>query len=230
MDASPFVASVATLIGDPTRAVMLCALKDKPALSATELAHAAGVAPNTASGHLAKLARAGLVSFQAVGRHRYYELARVEVADALEALEALGVAVAPAGRTEPPRLQSIRFARSCYDHLAGVLGVALTKALIDRGCLHPAKGELELTAVGESELSALGLDIVELKSRRRRLTKACRDWSEGRPHLGGSLGAAVFSRCCKLGWLRTGEGTRAVTLTRRGRRELGQRFGIAVPR
>ena len=121
----PYIAEVASLIGDPARANMLSALKDAPVLSATELAHVAGVAPNTASGHLAKLTQARMVTVTRQGRHRYYRLACDEVADALEALEALAVSAAPRQRRPGPRDDSIRFARTCYDHLAGRVGVKL---------------------------------------------------------------------------------------------------------
>ncbi len=124
----PYIAYVAALIGDPTRASMLSALKDESMLSASELAYIAAVAPNTASGHLAKLVHARLVTFKAEGRHRYYQLSQAEVADALEALEVLSVATAPANRLQRPQNHSTRFARSCYDHLAGSLGVEIAWA------------------------------------------------------------------------------------------------------
>ena len=132
---TPFVSSVAALIGDPTRALMLCALKDDSNLSATELAFIAGVAPSTASEHLTKLVNAGLITGTSKGRHRHFRLARAEVADALESLEALCVATAPADRLKPPIDPSFRFARTCYDHLAGTLGVAITWAMVQRNYL-----------------------------------------------------------------------------------------------
>ena len=119
---TPFVSSVAALIGDPTRALILSALKDDSNLSATELAYISGVAPSTASDHLAKLRKAGLVTYKSNGRHRHYRLACAEVADALESLEALSVSIAPPNRLKPPIDSSFRFARICYNHMAGSLG------------------------------------------------------------------------------------------------------------
>ncbi len=133
--AEPFIAEVASLIGDPARANMLAVLKDEVALTATELAHVAGVTPQTASAHLSKLTEARLVAVEREGRHRYYRLTGAEVAQALEALEVLAVAGPPRYRPPGPRDDALRFARSCYDHLAGRLGVAVTWALVDSGYL-----------------------------------------------------------------------------------------------
>ena len=124
----PYIAGAAALIGDPSRANMLSALKDDGVLSATELAHVADVAPNTASGHLVRLTEAGMVTVECKGRHRYYSLACHEVAEALEALEALSANIAPRHRPRSHNDDSIRYARSCYDHLAGKLGVRLAEA------------------------------------------------------------------------------------------------------
>lgn len=225
MTDTPYIAEVAALIGDPARANMLLTLKDVGVLSATELAHVAGVAPNTASGHLARLTEAGIVTVERKGRHRYFSLAGDAVADALEALESLATRSAPRAR---PRDPAIRFARSCYDHLAGTLGVRLTWSLASRGFLKATESNFLLTKKGERAFKNLGIDVDLLRAGRRQLTRRCLDWSEKRPHLGGALGAGLFAGLCELGWLRLQKGSRVVTVTRQGRTALKDHFQIAL--
>lgn len=224
----PYIAEVASLIGDPARANMLSALKDAPVLSATELAHVAGVAPNTASGHLAKLTQARMVTVTRQGRHRYYRLACDEVADALEALEALAVSAAPRQRPPGPRDDSIRFARTCYDHLAGRAGVKLAGSLLRLGYLTPTDDGFALGARGEAGFGEFGIEVHALRKNRRRLIRRCLDWSERRPHLGGALGASMLTRLCALGWLRRRKDTRAVVVTSLGRQAFRDRFAIEL--
>lgn len=225
----PYIAEVAALIGDPARANMLSAMKDDRALTATELAHIAGVAPNTASGHLAKLVQARLVAVEREGRHRWYRLASPQVAETLEALEELAVGAAPRSRSPGPRDEAIRFARVCYDHLAGEVGVRLTGALIGRGYLTDEEGPAALTRKGERALIRFGLDLEALGTTRRRLVRSCLDWSGRRPHLGGALGASLFLRFHELGWVRRRPGARAVTVTGRGRQGFRDWFDMQLP-
>ncbi|HEX9770332.1 MAG TPA: winged helix-turn-helix domain-containing protein [Kiloniellales bacterium] len=222
----PYIAEAAALIGDPARANMLLALKDEGALTASELAHIAGVTPQTASGHLAKLTQAGLAAVERQGRHRYYRLAEARVADALEALMGLAVATAPRRRRPGPRDEAVRFARSCYDHLAGRLGVALTWSLVEQGSLDVRDDGFLLTGEGEKRLSAFGLEPSRLRPGRRPLTRRCLDWSERRPHLGGALGAALMTRALTLGWIARRKGSRAVALTTAGRTGFKDVFGV----
>lgn len=224
----PYIAEVAALIGDPARADMLLALKNAGVISATELAHVAGVAPNTASGHLAKLTQARLIAVERQGRHRYYRLASAQVAEALEALETLAVSAAP--RTPPPQVRdgAVRFARSCYDHLAGHLGVKLTWALVNQGALAASEDGFALTKSGEALFTDLGIDFAALRARRRPLLRSCLDWSERRPHLGGALGASLLARLSALGWIRRKSGTRVVSVTSRGRQAFRDRFQIEL--
>jgi len=220
----PYIAESAALIGDPARANMLSALKDDGVLSATELAHVAGVAPNTASGHLARLTEAGMVTVECKGRHRFYRLTCHEVAEALEALEALAASIAPRHRPRSHHDDSIRYARSCYDHLAGRLGVRLAEALAQLQFIEHTPDGFALLDRGKTAFVALGIDIDALKTKRRRLVRRCPDWSEQQAHLGGALGAKLFEQFCDLGWLRRQRGTRAVSLTPKGKSALRKHF------
>jgi DNA-binding transcriptional ArsR family regulator len=220
----PNIAEVAFLIGDPARANMLSALKDDNSLTATELTHIAGVAPNTASGHLAKLVAAQLVLVERVGRHRHFRLVSEEIADVLEALESLGAKITPRYRTVAPSDSSLRFARSCYDHLAGHLGVQLTWSLVALGYLATTDNGFALRNKGRSAFAKFGINVDQMLTSRRRLARQCLDWSERRPHLGGALGASLLSRLYELGWLRRDKHTRAVFVTPGGRRGFKERF------
>lgn len=218
------LAGTAAAIGDPARANMLAALMDGRALTATELARIAGVAPQTASGHLARLAEAGLILPEKQGRHRYHRLASPAVATMLEGLMALAGAARPAPATGP-RDSALRQARTCYDHLAGRLAVAITDSLVARGHLLLEADGAEITASGTGFLQELG---VEAKSSRRLLCRPCLDWSERRPHLAGAIGAALCARCLGMGWLRRREGTRALLITPAGEQGFRASFGVEM--
>lgn len=224
-----YIAEIASLIGDPARANMLFALKDDGVLSATELSYIAGVAPNTASGHLAKLMQANMVTVERKGRHRFYRLAGAELAEALEALQELAVIATPRSHRPDPRGDAIRFARVCYDHLAGELGIKLAGSLVSLGYLGPPEDGFVLRKKGEAALVDLGIDLNELRAGRRRFVRLCLDWSGRRPHLGGALGASLCSRLKELGWVRRGKSTRAVFVTNKGRQGFRDWFDIEVP-
>lgn len=221
------VAAVAALIGDPARAAMLDALLDPRGLPVGALAGAAGIARSTASGHLARLLRAGLVTVAPEGRRRVYRLAGPEVAAALEALAVIAPPRPAAGLRGVLRTQDLRAARTCYDHLAGALGVALAERLCVDGLLEP--GDLALTDAGSEAFAGFGIDVAALRAGRRPLTRACLDWSERRPHLAGALGAALTGELLRRGWLRRQPGSRAVALTRRGEDGLEAAFGLLAP-
>lgn len=226
----PYIAEAAALIGDPSRAAMLSALMDGRALTATELAYASGITPQTASGHLARLTEARLVAVEKQGRHRYYRLANEHVAHALEALAVLAVHGAPRHRPTGPRDDAMRFARTCYDHLAGRVGVSLTRSLVINGYLEEGSDEFGITPEGRDRLAAFGLDIDALEGARRAFAGRCLDWSERTPHLGGALGAALLMQLEARGWIARKEGTRAVALTPSGEIALRREFGIALDR
>jgi DNA-binding transcriptional ArsR family regulator len=222
------IADVAAAIAEPARARMLCRLLDGHARTGTELSIVAGVSASTASAHLAKLVAHRLVKVAAQGRHRYYRLASAHVATALEALTVVaGVPQAPFVPSTPDRL---RAARTCYDHMAGALAVALHDRMF---ALHwlahaPANGDgaYEVTRAGHKALGALGVDVGEVRARRRRFACGCLDWSERRPHLAGALGAALLDLSLERRWIERDLDSRALSVTRNGRRALRERFGI----
>lgn len=224
----PYIAEAAALIGDPSRATMLSALMDGRALTATELAFASGITPQTASGHLAKLSDAKLISVEKQGRHRYYRLANEHVAQVLESLAVLAVHGAPRHRPTGPRDDAMKLARTCYDHLAGRLGVALTRSLVERGVLNESAKSFEITQSGRRDLAAFGLNLEAIEKSRRAHASRCLDWSERTPHLGGALGAALLGEIESRKWISRKKGSRAVGITPLGRAELEKNFGISL--
>lgn len=224
MKEGPDISRIAALIGDPARANILTALLSGQALTAKELATEAGITPQTASSHLARLAEGGLIVVMAQGRHRYTRLASAEVVQVLEAL--LGLAQTGAGlRNRPgPRDDALRAARLCYNHLAGSAGVQMFDSLAATGSLFSGTGGLALTSAGRARLTALGLDLAALDAGRPPLCRECLDWSERRPHLGGRLGSLLFTHAEREGWLKRVPGSRAVTFTPTGRRAFDAAF------
>jgi DNA-binding transcriptional ArsR family regulator len=223
----PNVAAVASLIADPARAAMLAALLDGRALPAGELAYAAGITAQTASSHLAKLLDGGLLSVETEGRHRYYRLAGSHIAQALEHLAAIRPAGPVRRKALDARGQELRFARCCYDHLAGHLGVTVTRGLQERGFIVPAANKrFAVTSAGATWFGGIGLDVAALKPGRRGLARQCLDWTERTHHLAGPLGVQFMAVLCASGWLRRVPNSRAVRLTPRGRTELQRQLGV----
>lgn len=229
MNAYPNLAPIANLIGEPARAAMLSELLGGGALTATELATRAGVAPSTASEHLTRLVAGGLLHVQTQGRHRYYRLAGPQVARTLEALGAHGRPDDGGDAFEREVLDGLRFGRTCYDHLAGRLGVALRAALIERGVLVEDGAEHRVTPEGEAWFATLAIDLQAVRRARRSFARSCLDWSERRPHLAGALGAALLERLIELGWIVPQPGERAVRLTPAGRLGLERELGLRIP-
>lgn len=233
MTTTALFAEIATLAGDPARAGMLHALMDGRALTATELASVAGVTPQTASGHLARLTTAGLLAVEKQGRHRYHRLASPMVARMMESIMQVASELEPPRRrvATGPRDQALRAARTCYDHLAGRLGVALTDALVAAGHAEIEGDAGAITDSGVAFFDGLGIDLNAVRSARRStrvLCRPCLDWSERRPHLAGSVGAALCVHAFEHGWIRRVEGTRAVSVTPKGRQALRASFGVAL--
>jgi DNA-binding transcriptional ArsR family regulator len=225
MTDTPDIASVAALIGDRARARMLVTLMGGQALTATELAAAASVTKPTASAHLARLLGARLVGVASQGRHRYYRLADADVADLLERL--IGIADGRGATvTVGPRDPLMRKARVCYDHIAGELGVLAHDSLTRRQLVYAGEEGTELSDAGVEFFTTLGIDIVSLGVRRRRLCRACLDWSERRYHLGGSVGAALLKHCLSHGWARRARSSRTLIFSAAGERSFRRHFPV----
>jgi DNA-binding transcriptional ArsR family regulator len=218
MKEGPDIAALASLIGDPARANMLMALMSGMALTAGELAREANITPQTASAHLSRLLDARLILVEIQGRHRYFRLAGSDVAGALEGLMELA-ARSGLNRTRPgPRDVAMRMARSCYDHLAGTLGVRLHEALVEQGTLIATADGLGLSEAGRRHFLAEGIDVPALALKGRPLCRACLDWSERRHHLAGPLGAALLGLILDRGWAKRDTRSRAILFSREGER------------
>jgi DNA-binding transcriptional ArsR family regulator len=228
-------ASVAALAGDPARAGMLHALMDGRALTASELASVAGITPQTASSHLARMAEIGLLSVAKQGRHRYHRLSSPAVAQMMESIMQVASGLEATRRpvVVGPRDEALRAARTCYDHLAGELGVALADALVAGGFLQLAADAGVVTEAGVDLFAKLGVAIDGAstgagKHRKRVFCRPCLDWSERKPHIAGAVGAALCAHSFAKGWIRRINGTRAVAITQEGRRTLRESFGLEL--
>jgi hypothetical protein len=207
------MAELGALLGDPARASILTALIDGRALTATELAEVAGVAP---------------LDLRKQGRHRYYRLASPLVASMLESVMSVAAMQLPPRRTPSSRLdEGMRTARTCYDHIAGRLGVAIADTLVTRGYVLLADDGGEVTPAGADFLAAFGAALSR-KGLRRVFCRPCLDWSERRWHLAGAVGAALCNRCIDLHWIERAQGTRALTITPKGRRGFADNFGVIL--
>jgi DNA-binding transcriptional ArsR family regulator len=222
MPADPNFAYVAALIGEPARAAILAVLLGGRAMAASELAHCAGVSPQTASTHLARLVEGGLLGVTTSGRHRYYRLAGPQVAHLLETMSAIAPSTRISSLRQSDEAYAVRFARTCYDHLAGVVGVALTERMLERGLIvqagrgEPGERTYHMSDEGISWLNMHGLDADRVLHSRRAPARACLDWSERRDHLAGALGAAITEWMLEQSWIARIPGSRAVKLTEAG--------------
>ena len=222
------VSQVAAAIAEPARTKILCSLMDGHARTSTELATIAEVSASTASVHLAKLKDLALVRLHVQGRQRYYSLADQRVAQALEALMVIGQNAAPTFKAHTP--DRLQFARTCYDHMAGTLAVLLHDRLIAGGWLvQTDERAYRLSDSGEALFLGLGIEVRDLTTLRRKFACPCLDWSMRRPHLGGSLGAALLQTALKRKWVTQDLDSRALTLTTLGRRQISARFGFELP-
>jgi DNA-binding transcriptional ArsR family regulator len=220
------ISRIAALIGEPVRARILWSLLDGRAYTARELAIEVDTSPQNLSMHLAKLLQAGLLSVEVQGRHRYYTFAREEVAYAIEAMANL-VPAQPAGRQEVDEVP-IKFCRTCYDHLAGKVGVLIMESLLRQKLIVYQQRELEVTPKGTLWLGEWGIDCEAVRHRRRSFVKPCLDWSERRHHLAGGLGAAMLDKMMESHWLRRTAHSRAVVVTAKGQQALTTHFNIQI--
>lgn len=228
MNGDADVAAAASLLAEPTRAELVLAVMEAGALPASALAARAGIAPSTASEHLARLLDGGFLIAVKRGRHRYYDLADPAVATAVEGLSVIAPQREIRSLREATKSALVRAARTCYDHLAGRLGVALAQSLEARGVLVRERGSYALGDSAAEVLSTLEIDLDRLTRQRRPLVLACLDWSERGPHVAGSLGAAITTRLFELGWIKRREGSRAVKVTNSGRHRLHTEFDITL--
>ena len=213
------ISSLGSLLADPGRSAMLLALLEGRALPAGELARAAAVSAQSASAHLAKLSRGGLITVQREGRCRYYKLAGPRVANALEALGAISTVRPVAEYTTAKADQSMLLARSCYDHLAGRVGVALTETMQkQRIIVTEGERDYRVTARGVEWLGELGIEMELLKKSKRNVARRCLDWTERRPHVAGALGAALMQHFLAEGWLARMRESRALRVTQKGQK------------
>jgi len=240
------IASTGALVADRGRARILLALGDGRALPATVLADEAGVAASTASAHLSRLVKGGMLRVERHGRHRYFRLAGPEVGELIEALARISPTAPVRSLKQGSKAHAVRFARTCYDHLAGMLGTELMASLLERDLLTGGDGvfdldaarddrlaapgfdlDYRLTSAGVRELKAFGIDFYSLPPRRP-LIRYCVDWSEQRHHLAGSLGAAIATRMLELGWVRKAQRSRALHVSDEGFTRLREEFGVEL--
>lgn len=220
------MAEIAALVGDPARANILITLFDGRALTATELAYAANVTPQTTSGHLAKMTQAGLLTVLKQGRHRYFRLATPLVAQMLESIMAVAASAPPRHRPRTAQEERLRMARTCYDHFAGILGVSIANALCERKHVILTDDGGEVTESGLTFLKDLGTEFPT--QTRRPFCRHCLDWTERRFHLSGVVGAAITARCFDLGWVRHERHPRALQITPKGREGFRRNFGFSI--
>ena len=221
MITGPIIAEIATLLGGPARATILSALLDGRALTAGELALAAQITPRTASTHLAKLTKAGLLSVERNGRYRYFRLASPKVAEMIEGIVAVALEKRAKFRPVSRQARAVSAARICYDHLAGRLSVDLTDALVAREYIVLDDQAAEITTAGTRFFAEFGIALPT-----QGLTRLCLDWTERRPHIAGALGAAITNHFFDLGWMQRMKRSHAVIVTPLGRRGLQETFGI----
>lgn len=218
----PGLSRIGALLADPGRAAMLWALMDGTARPAGELTLIAGLSPSAASAHLARLTDGGLLALEVRGRHRYFRIASAEIASTIEALANVAQATAPQRAVPRPARTvpvDMRYARTCYDHMAGEVAVRVYERLIDGGLLTVHGDALEATSDGAALLAQWGIDVSQQRGRRRRFACTCPDWSERRPHLGGALGAALLDSWSSQGWVERTDRPRILRVTPVGHRQ-----------
>lgn len=227
MKGIPDITYIASLIADKRRAIMLDALMSKEKLNATELAKKANITPQTASSHLTKLVAGGLINVESNGRSKFYNIARPEVAEALEALTLIGTQTTVKSLSYYDEVNQHQKARSCYDHLAGNLGVQITKKLVEKEYLiDGAEKDYVVSEKGEVFFRNFGIDLALLKKKKRHLARKCLDWSEQQYHLAGALGAAMQEKFLHQKWIYKKPDSRVILITETGSRNFSSLFDI----
>jgi len=215
---------IASLIGDPTRATILWTLLDGKAFTATELAIAADTSPQNISMHLAKLVQSDLLSVESQGRHKYYKFARKDIAYAIEALANLIPPNVSKKEIKTGGENPEKFCRTCYDHLAGKVGVSITESLLEQRIIITDGSNFEVSNDGEKWFLDFGIDVNNLKRLRRTYLRPCLDWSERRYHMAGSIAAALLDKMLLDGWVRKTQNSRAIVITGKGRQKISEHF------
>jgi DNA-binding transcriptional ArsR family regulator len=218
---------VAALIGDKARSVMLWCLLDGRAYTATELAICANISAQSASNHLSKLIRANIIVVEKQGRHRYYRCAGPHVAQAIESLASL-VDVNQNKRIEIAPADEITHARTCYDHLAGKLGVVVTRAMLDKKIIRLYENKYDVTDMGERWFASFDIEVAELRKMKRSFAHPCLDWSERKHHIAGALGSALLTMMLEKDWIRRKRNTRAILITPKGQLILRENLAIKI--
>jgi DNA-binding transcriptional ArsR family regulator len=228
MNVYPNISYIAKLIAEPTRAIILDCLMNGQALPASELAYMAKVSHPTISSHLSKLVEGNLLVSEQHGRHRYYRLASEEIAEVLEKLGTIAPPAEVRSLRQSDQQKQVRHARTCYDHLAGSLGVKVTEALLNMEMIALKDAEFIVTEQGKKWFLQFGINIEEANIKRRIFAKPCLDWSERRYHISGWLGSAIATHFFDQGWITRANENRAVHLTQIGTKALKDQFGIEM--
>ena len=219
---------IATLIGDPVRATIMWTLMDGRAFTATELAVTANTSPQNISMHLGKLTRAGLLYVESQGRHRYYKFARKDIAYAIEAMASLIQQPAMIKNAQAEIISPVRYCRTCYDHLAGQVGVMITDSMLRQKIIIDKDNTFEISVKGAGWFNRLDINIDDLKRERRFFLRPCLDWSERRHHLAGSVAASLLEKMLAGDWMRKTKNSRAIVITAKGQKMLSEYFKISL--
>jgi DNA-binding transcriptional ArsR family regulator len=217
---------ITSLLGDKARSTMLWYLLDGRAYTATELAMCADISAQSASNHLSKMVNANMLIVKKQGRHRYYQYANPEIAHAIESIAGLVPVNAELKRMEKTEHSDFTQARTCYDHLAGKLGVAVTESLLQQKIIVSSNNVFEITKKGQPWFSDLGIDVNRLMQQRRSFLRPCLDWSERKYHIAGSLGAALLDLMLAEDWIRRIKKSRTVIITAKGEKNLYEYFKL----
>jgi DNA-binding transcriptional ArsR family regulator len=226
LKANASVAKVAKLVSESSRAAILTILLDGRFHPVTDLANKVGIKPQTASYHLAKMVEANVIEVETHGRHRYYGICNPEIAQVMESLLQIAPPIKIKSFKESKEQEALRQARTCYDHIAGSLGVKITNALVENQFLREGEKEFHVTDAGAAFFQTLQIDINPLKKKRRKFCNKCLDGSERRHHLAGALGKAMLERLLELNWIQRTPNSRALKITTIGEKELPKKFGI----
>ncbi|WP_088051150.1 ArsR/SmtB family transcription factor [Virgibacillus dakarensis] len=228
MKANANVAKVATLVSESSRAAILTILLDGRFHPVSDLAYMVGIKPQTASYHLAKMVEADVIDVETHGRHRYYGIRNQEIAQVMESFLQIAPPVEVRSLRQSFEEEALRRARTCYDHIAGSLGVKLTNALLENQFLREGQKEFHVTTEGEAFFSEMQIEISQLKKNRRKFCHKCLDWSERRHHMAGAVGKAMLDRLLELNWIQKTPNSRALKITSLGEKGLNEKFGIAM--